>query len=511
MPERLSNLFSWYSLHMRKIIYYTCLFTLAIVFLERLFIIFSYEAHTAGIDNNFDYPIIRSLAGFSIYPDPTEYPYAVNPYAPLFFIICKWVAVLLRLTAEDTIAIYRVSRSVCLLADTATCLLLFKMLRTCARGSRIVAVACTTIFFTIVSYLGYTINRADALFLFFFASVFFMLLRLSSKKNAGQAVLLAALVTLCIFSKQNGISLLVLVPAWLLLERNYRQLLLFVCCTVLFFAGAYLYFERVYTNHFFSDHIINALKNKIDPRWFYVYVLKLISSTYLTLPLLLSLVVAVQGIAVNKNPLLTKLGIVFILQFFFSTALAFKWGSSLGYYNESFFLCFILLTTFYNSDAGPKISGFIHIPAMYTYPAFCLLLFHMVAQLFFFFINSRAETHQKYNEQVQIANYLKSAIGAQDKYVMDLSNPDFNFFKNLLYKESAAPNMDAVSCCTLPDSIFNYSGLTNGLINGKIAFLIENKTVAEKTKWGIDLGRYQPDTSFSNYRIYKFDSLKSAQ
>src|SRR5205809_334436 len=116
MLERLSPLFLWYSLRMRKIIYYTCICTLAIVFLERLLIIFSFEAHTVGIDNNFDYPIIRSLAGFSIYPNPETYPYAVNPYAPLFFIVCKWVAMLLHCTADNTIGVYRISRAVCLLA-----------------------------------------------------------------------------------------------------------------------------------------------------------------------------------------------------------------------------------------------------------------------------------------------------------------------------------------------------------------------------------------------------------
>ncbi len=506
MHQKLSIFFSWYSVNIRKIVFYTCCLTLAIVLLQRLLIIFSYEAHTAGIDNNFDYPIIRSLAGFSMYPNPADYPYAVNPYAPLFFVICSKLAALLHFTANDTIAIYRVSRSVCLLADGATCLLLYHMLGKFAHSQKALAIACTTLFFTIVSYLGYTINRSDALFLLFFTGTIFMLFQYKPGNIVVHCLLLSLLVTLCIFSKQNGISLLALVPVWLAIDRQYRAVLLFTVFTAILFTGMFVYFEVIYSNHFFSDHIINALKNKIDPRWFYVYIIKLMAATYLTLPLVIGLVISIQAIAANRSPFLKKLGVLFILQLLFSTALCFKWGSSLGYYNECFLLAFIIIAGFYTGMKHPGMPSAINIVAVYTLPACCIFIFHMVAQLFFFFINSRTEARQKFTEQVQIANYIKKAIGSQEQYVMDLSNPDFNFFKNLLYKESAAPNMDAVSCCTLPDSIFNYKGLTNGLRNGKIAFLIENKSGAEETRWGIDLGCYKPDTSFTNYRIYKFDA-----
>lgn len=506
MQQALAVFFRWYSANIRRIVFYACCTILGIVMLERLLIVFSYEAHTAGIDNNFDYPIIRSLAGYSIYPNPSDFPYAVNPYAPLFFIICTKLATLLHYGANDTIAIYRISRMVCLLADTGTCILLFVMLRRFSFAGNPLALACTTVFFTIVSYLGYTINRADALFLLFFTATIFLLFNFKTRRLALHTLLLAILATVCIFSKQNGISLLLLVPTWLLVGRNYRAAAAFTLFTGILFAGMFLYFELVYSQRFFSDHIINALKNKIDPRWFYVYITKLIAPTYLTLPLLAALVVAVEVIAGQQQIFLKKLGVIFIIQLFFSTGLCFKWGSSLGYFNECFLLAFLLMAHFYTRAAKEKLSGLIHPACIYTFPAYCIFIFHMVAQLYFFFINSRNEARQKFTEQVQIANYIKKRISVSGKYVMDLSNPDFNFFKNLLYKEMAAPNMDAVACCTLPDSIFNYSGLTGGLNNGKIIFLIQSKTAPEQAKWGIDLSAYKPDTSFSNYCIYRFDA-----
>ena len=136
MRRLFSQAFSWYSVNINKILFYTCSITLLLLFLERLSIIFSYEAHTAGIDNNFDYPIIRWLAGYSMYPNPSDYPFAVNPYAPLFFIISKHVASAFHINPANTIAVYRISRSVALLADIGTCTCLFFILKRLLKASR---------------------------------------------------------------------------------------------------------------------------------------------------------------------------------------------------------------------------------------------------------------------------------------------------------------------------------------------------------------------------------------
>jgi hypothetical protein len=504
MRHFISTAFSLYSVNINKIFYYTCAIALAAVFTERFLIIFSYEPHIAGIDNNFDYPVIRSLAGFSIYPNPEDYPYAVNPYAPLFFFVCKWVASLLQINPTDTIAVYWTSRSVCLLADTGTCILLFRLLYRHFRTDKATAVICVSLFFCMVSFLGYTANRADAFFLFFYCSTIYVLIRLSESKTIWASLFPAILTTLCIFSKQNGISLLLIVPVWFIAGKNYRSLILYLAFSAFFLISTFLYFECIYTDHFFHRHLIDALKNKIDPQWFYIYIFKEITPTYLTLPLALSLIISIRSIAENNAALLRRLGIICIVQFLFSTALSFKWGSSLGYYNESFLLAFIIIALFFTVFPQPIRSAF-HNMAIYIYPVVSVLFVHMIAQLFFFFINSRVEAKEKLNEQVQISNYIKSAIGTTDKYVIDLSNADFNFFKNILFKESAAPNIDAVGCCTLPGKIFDYSGLLDGFKNGKIMFIIKGKNSIEQSIWGIDIQQYQPDTVFTHYSIYKYD------
>lgn len=508
MQALFSKIFFFYKNNIARIIYYTCSITLVTVFIERVLIIFSYEAHTAGIDNNFDYPIIRSLAGYSMYPNPEVYPYAVNPYAPLFFIVCKSMAELLNVNPSDTITVYWVSRSVCLLADIGTGLIFFKILKKYAKINTATSIIYTTLFFCIISFLGYSINRSDSFFLFTYCCILYTLLHRKSDR-AFWIAFLAVLVTVCIFSKQNGVTLLLLVPTWFIIEKKYKACIQFLLFFSFLFTGTFLYFQYIFTDQFFSRHIIEALNNKIDPQWFYIYVFKLIAPSYLTLPLAIALIISAKTITENKHLLLKKLSVIFILQLLLSTALSFKWGSSLGYYNESFLIGFVLIALFMETIEPSTVKKLISAAAKYCYPALLIFIIHMLAQLFFFFINSRDEAKTRYTEQQQISEYIKKGIGETNSYVIDMSNADFNFFKNMLFKECAAPNIDAVNCCTLPDNIFDYSGLLDGLKTGKILFIIKERDAIPGSFWNVDLHHYQKDATFNNYIIYKYKVMSA--
>ncbi len=319
--------------------------------------------------------------------------------------------------------------------------------------------------------------------------------------------MIAALLTvLCIFSKQNGISLLILVPIYLIIEKKKAAALAFFAFTILLSFAGFVFFDGQ-TNHFFSSHVIGSLKNRIDPRWYYVYIFKLVAGTFLSIPLGIALVVSAKSIAENRNRLLKAIALLFVVQFSFSTVLGLKWGSSVGYYNESFLLAFLIIAYFCSTVTSSGFRLFVQKISIYVYPALVVFLFHVLAQLFFFFINSKLEAKSKFDEQMDIAAYLKKAIGDQDTYVLDLSNADMNFFKNILYKESAAPNIDAVRCCTLPDHIFDYTGLIAGLQNGKIAFIIKQTGSMQKSVWGVDIQNYIKDSSFPSYTLYKYHYL----
>ena len=506
MSNKIAKTFSWYTSNINKIIFLTCLFTLVVFSVERIALIFSYEGHLAGIDNNFDFPVIRYLAGYPIYPDPNVYPFVVNPYAPLYFIVSKWIASSLHIHAENVISVYRVTRSVAFVADAGTCYVLFLLLKKVAKCTRQTAIIAIAFFYTIICYLGYTFNRSDCLFLFFNSCTFFILL---SNKPGGKIIkplLLSILVVLTIFSKQNGITLILLIPLWLMLNRNFIHLILFILFTTILLSSTFWYFQYVFTDHTFALHIVNALKNRIDPRWFYIYIFKLMATSPLILPLAVALVITIKSLALNHHSFLSKLGILYAVQLIFVTGLSLKWGSSLGYFNESFFTSFLVIsvcfTAAHNQASHWQSAGIL----TYLYPVLLIFIIHATTQMYFYFLNGRAKNEAHYNEQLTVSRYLKKEIGDKNNYVLDLNAPDVNFFKNILYKESAAPNFDAVDCCTLPDHIFDYRELVNGLQNGKIRFLIEKKGKREESLWNINLDRYKMDTTMFEYSIYKFDN-----
>jgi hypothetical protein len=505
MRKIITNGFLWYTNHVGKIIFWTCFAAIVVLILERVAIIFSYQGHLAGIDNNFEYPIIRSLAGFSIYPDPNAYPYAVNPYAPGFFILCKWIATALHHSADDTFAIYRIGRTIALLADLGSCWILYSLLRTRAELSRAASLIWTSFFLIILCFLGYSFNRSDCLFLFFYCLSVYLLLSPVSAHGAMSGLVLAVSVGLALFSKQNGFSLLVLVPLWLAMKRNYKSLAFFVCFILLLCFGGYYYFEFISSRHHFSEHVFQALRNRVDPKWFYIYIFKLLADSHLILPLLLAAIVSGKALTENRKPLLSSLSALYLTQLLINLGLCFKWGSSLGYFNESFFLSLIVLAI-WARDIFQSARGSLLLPfGAYLYPVLLIFILHVGLQLYFYYIHNTGKARVHFEEQVALSQYIKKEIGGNDLYVLDLSRPDVDFYKNLLYKESAAPNFDAVDCCTLPDRIFNYSGMIQGLRNGKVLFLIEGNSNPEKTIWNTPLDHYLKDTTIGDNTLYRFD------
>ncbi|MBS1666941.1 MAG: hypothetical protein JST58_06160 [Bacteroidetes bacterium] len=495
----------WYSSNIEKIIFRTCISALFILIVERIFIIFTYEGHLAGIDNGFDYQIIRELAGFSMYPNPEDYPFAANPYTPIYFIICKWVASVLHITANDTISVYRVSRGVSLVADIGTVIILFSLIKKMAKCDKQRAFILTTFFWTILCYLGYTFNRSDCMFLFFYSCTLFFLITDFPKNSNAKTLLLALLTMLTIFSKQNGISLLVLIPAWFILTKELKKMAWFLIFACIFLFLAYYYFQFVYTQQTFSKNILSVLKNRIDLRWFYVYIFKLLADSPLILPIVLALVVGIKSIAKSSKSILSKIGFLFMIQFAMSLGFAVKWGSSLGYFNECYFIAFILLGLSITKHSGAETNkqAILSI-SKYVYPALLIFFVHVSLQLYLYFLNNHEKAKDSFNQQMVVSHYIKKQIGNNDHYVLDLTDPDWDFFKNLLYKESIAPTFDMIDCCMLPDKIFDYTEMLNSFKSGKTQFLIERKGEKQESIWNTDLSHYKVDTTIFNYTIYKF-------
>lgn len=462
--------------------------------LFRVGLVFSYDPEIGGIDNNFVYTVTRMLGGYSMYTNPEEFPFAINLYPPLYFDLCYLTGKVFQVNADNAVAVYRLCRSVSFLCDAGTVTFLFFILRRNLFVRKELAMLIAGLFSCLLAYLGYTFSRCDSLFLFIYAASFFLLTSAGSWRIR-VVILLSILCVACIFSKQNGVLLPAICFLWLWMQGDKKSLAIFTLSTILIFSAVLGLYCFAYGNEIFFANIVKALQNKISWSWFYAYIFKSLVDSLLIIPLLIAISFSVLKVKNWKN---NPLPAIFLIQFFFSLVSALKWGSSLGYFNESFFLVPLVL-------AGPlknfEEKSFLHKSGIYTLPFVALFALFVYSQGYLFFLSQQKAKRQEYQNEVQIREYLQPRMKQQ--FVFNLSNANRTFFKNLFYREMAVPNFDMVDCCTLPDKNFSYQRLEQGFQDGTIQFIIVYKDVEHKDIWGFSLANYSKDTTIHQYDIYQ--------
>lgn len=486
-----------YSENSYRFAFILSLIILAGLLLYRFLLIFSYNGEVGGIDNNFVYGVIRYMNDYGLYNDPASYPYAITLYSPLYYHICAGIGKLFSISSDDPILIYRLCRSVSLVCDAATCFFLLQVLRKRFNTRKELAMLALACFACIICLLGYTFSRSDSLLLCVYAATIYVLTNRSAA-GISRMILLAILSVACVLSKQNGIIVPVLVLTWLLFQQQKKNAVYYCIFFIVLAAITLLTYQSVYT--FFFSNTISALKNRIDLSWFYTDIFKRMMNSLWVLPLYIATILAIRQ---WTKPVSTEdkgLAAIFVIQILFSLATSLKWGSTAGYFNESFFLSFILIArkvTIYDTGGSSVlikkiVAGFL--------PLLFIFFVHVVAEGYLFFLQNQEQKKTYYTQQKQVRDYLQPQMHGYS--VLNLANANSDFFKTLFFKDIAVPNMDMVDCCTLPDKTFDYSQLNQDLTTGRIRYLL---TINERPAsiWNIPLDQFKADTVINGYTIYK--------
>ncbi len=466
--------------------------------LYRVLLIFSYNGEIGGIDNNFVYAVIRGMNGFPIYPDPEAAPYAVNPYSPLYYSFCIGLGNLFSIDTRDPIHIYLLCRSFSLACDLFTLFLLYRLIRVKKGINGSIAFPATLITGLLLTYLGYTLSRVDSLYLLCYVAVFFFLYSDRQSRPLLRIGVVAFLTAAALFSKQSGLMLPVLVLSWLFFSGEKKRMLPYFLLTTGFIVLFFTYYIRIRGNTFLLDHTFTGISNHLDPAWFYVHVFKRSVDSLWILLLYFPFLLALRRVKNNKESDQRALAMVFLLQTLFSLGTSLKWGSTPGYFHESFLIGTLILAEWLSTKKEEEIFKALR----WFMPLFLLFFIHVMAQGYLFFIQDRAEKKVRYEEQKQIRDLLEPRLG--DRLVLDLGHQNSNFFKNLFPSQSAVPNFDAVDCCTLPDGNFDYTGLKRDLKNGRIGYLLIPVNEKFESLWGQSLSHYTPDTLLHGQQIYRF-------
>ena len=464
----------------------------------RFFLIFTYNGEIGGIDNNFVYGVIRVMAGYNLYPNPESFPYAVNPYSPLYYNLCSVIGTIFNINIEDPINVYRLCRFVSLVCDVLTCIVFFQTIKKTSGIKKEIAVLATSVLACLLCYLGYTFSRADSLFLLFYILLISILLKKNVNNGNVHVLVLALLSVGCVFSKQNGIIAPVLVVTGLLIDKQSKLIFWYLLFVSVLTTAMLLFYLHITNYTHLLQHLVFGINNQIDLSWFYVKIFKRLADSLIILLLYAGLILSLKLVLGKAQLLQKKLSLLFIFQTIFSLGLSLKWGSSIGYFNESFLLAILLVTYHASNENEMHNKKFL----TFSLPLYILFFIHVCAQGYLFFIQDQEEKEQIYLHQKEIRNYLQPKLSG--KYLLDLGNENGNFFKTLFYKESFVPNYDAVSCCTFPRNTFNYSAMLNDLQNGNVKFLIIPEKEFIHEIWGISLDKFKKDTVIYGQSVLRY-------
>lgn len=464
----------------------------------RVLLVFSYNGEVGGIDNNLVYYVARSINGSAIYTHPASAPYSITLYSPLYINLCSAIGALLHINPDNAIQVYQLCRGVSLVNDIVTIFFLYIILKRRFNVSGELSWLATACFGCILCILGYTFSRPDSLYLSFYAAFIYTITDPTLLKRTMRLLLPALLTACCIFSKQNGIILPVLATSWLLVQGSKKAAAYYLLFFIAIGGAALLLYFTIYPD--LASNTISSIRNRIDLRWFYSDIFKRMMNSLWVLPVYFAAAISIKEWIKPSSREERAFAAVFIIQLAFSFLTSLKFGSSAGYFNESFFLAFIILARRSSLHiSGTGLSYLKKIIAILL-PLIFLFFAHILLQGYLFFIQHRDAKKIRYQQQMEIRDYLRPRIN--QGYVMNLAEPNENFFKVLFYKEIAVPNTDMVDCCTLPDKTFDYSNLQRDLSDGTIAFLITNEADPVIEIWNIPLSHYSRDTVIHGFAIY---------
>ena len=174
-----------------------------------------------GAEINVVYGIQKIMLDRPLYEDPEQPPFDVMQYAPLYYHVVSACGNMLGVDHHDTGALFALSRTCSLIFNLLTCLFVFVLCRKLGADAWL-SVACGAI--TLCLFTSHFYGRPDSLYAALFVAAFGTFL-LGKTRTA--IVWSGALVILCVFTKQTGVLVVLIIMLVLLLRRNWRDLLTF--------------------------------------------------------------------------------------------------------------------------------------------------------------------------------------------------------------------------------------------------------------------------------------------
>ncbi len=442
----------------------------------RIVLVSYHNNNLGGIEPNVIYGIQRVIAGQPLYQDPASGSFAIIQYTPLYYQVIAMLARPLSISATDVQGIYELCRTVALLCNLLTVLVLAGIFRLW-QFSRQQSLLCAAPLLVLLTSHYFT--RGDSLHLLLFSGAVYMYSANLVREKRAYLLWSALCVAACICVKQSGILAVGIIGFHLLFVQK-RMLAAVLFGVVTSVAAAAMLWWLVQGNwHMLYLNAWLGLKNGVDLSFLY----KMFADRFYTeldacyVAGALMVVMSFSGI---KDKLFRFFATGIVLSWLFAVVTGTKVGSSSNYFVE--FLLFFLISMPYalQQERTQRIllrAGRIRV----SIRGFIMFAFLLVAisktigQFTGMYIEKRVtDDKRQYEKDVALFRYFKEELHiAPGEHIFFLER---NFLDNVFMDYAILPVKDVVSQVYLADTAtFSYASFVAGMNNGLVKYIVADE------------------------------------
>lgn len=489
----------------------------------RCLIIFSAGTDIAGIEQNVIYSMQVFMSKGNLYFPPSEAPFSITQYTPLYYYLGSFTAKLTGYDAKDIHALYVIGRSWNLIFNLITALIVFKI----GRSILLLSKQKSYLLFLLSFVFSFSHNfavRPDTLQdLTGIASIYtFLLFQKKTEAGKGATFLLfisVFLTALSVFSKQSGIQFIIIFGGYFFLNREWKNLFKTIFFSAIIYGGFLLLFR--FLDHSFFKNVIGGVANGINIENFVKYILIKNIFVLTVWPLIFFVIYLIlknnsifRGSSQERFLYLCTLGTLV-----FASVTALKMGSTVQYYTLFINLSLLMILSHLQKEQTSR-------PALevqhFNLKEKIIYLFFILVPVLYGVQNLKLILNYDHNPKLEAqrsaalktADYIeKNRIKNSGRYIFsnlttDSSIPSRQSINNVLYEVCLVPQMDILEYSTGPSKILGYKNLESMLQNGEVEYIIESnpksRFVILNNLENIKNTKFKLVKEIEGYLIYKF-------
>jgi len=473
------------------------LFT-ALLFVNRVLWVFSFEYDLGGIEEYFVYLILQVGNGH-LYSDPEAYPYLITQYPPLYLYITSLGARILELFNDDLIhSTYITGRALNLFFNIVTCLIVYRFLQALTTNRKY-SMIMSMVVFTLFAAHNIAV-RPDSLKILLVVSMYYYLWKYLTKGQLISYVVLITLSVLSILTKQDALIHVVAIGLVLILKQGILRsfgygmitggiagLLILICCD----------FNWILVH----KNLVAGISQGISIPWAKSVIVWNI--LIFVAQLLLLSVVFVQVSFFKKRE--RWLGLILLYMYAVIQLSVLKWGSNFNYFLE-FQILLVVLFAYWMSERRYQYLKYVFalsVIGIFTNN----LLKHSIKP---FNAKGQIEMQKLYSADRQVADELKSKyLTGNDKMFISFSLKFtlFLYKRTVLgttineYPEAFIPDIESF-VGSLPEKTYQYNLPCSDEQLDKILFVAESDNMDIQKQKLLQAFRTNPSLYLISESVY---------